>query len=173
VRSLTCGQNRPLLEPFVDGLLDEENAASVRAHLKDCADCRVQHREAVSIPSRLRALRSPEPPGDLVANVMRSVASHRAPRFAWGPVVLEVLLSALIGWYVSGFAGLADLASITSGELAQVLGWGTGSAQLPAAPSAPALLFLACVALLGVTIYHLALIVRRGDDQPARTRRLA
>ena len=165
---LTCGQARPLLEPYVDGSLDGETAAAVRSHLAGCADCQNQHLEAVSIPARLRALTAPEPPADLLPSVMAAVARVRRPRFAWGPLILEIGLCGLIAWYLSGLAGLSALFSYTSGELSDVVGWGLGTTQLPAAPSLDLLLVLACLALVTVTGYHLALIIGATSEPSGR-----
>ena len=162
---LRCAEVRPLIEEFVDLGLDPALAASVRAHLLECDDCRRQQEEALSLPSRLRALVAPEPPAELLASVMTAVGAIRAlegsrRRVIWKPVVAEALLSAIIGWYISGFAGLGTITNATLGELGQLFGWGSGASALPAAPSADLVLVLACLSLIGVTAYHLMLIAR-------------
>jgi len=163
--SLGCTDVRPLLEGFVDLELDADRSGAVREHLAGCTDCRKQQEEPLSIPSRLRALRDPEPPAELLASVLSAVSAievreEARGRLIWKPVVAEVILSAIIGWYISGFAGLGSITNATFGELAQLFGWSSGAAALPAAPSADLLLVLACLSLIGVTAYHLMLIAR-------------
>ena len=66
--ALACARVRVLLETYVDGDLaqnDPETARAVREHLITCADCRRQHQQAVSLPFRMKALRSPAPPAFL------------------------------------------------------------------------------------------------------------
>ena len=176
MNELRCPEVRPLLESLIDLELDAAQAQAVRDHLGSCVDCRAQQEEAASIPSRLRALRAPEPPAELVASVMGAIGAVRAQeavrnRLIWKPVVAEVMLSAIIGWYISGFAGLGRITSATFGELAQLFGWSSGAAALPAAPSADLLLVLACLSLIGVTAYHLMLIARGsvGRESDRRT----
>ena len=177
MKPLLCAEVRPLLEGFVDQDLDTAQSAALREHLAGCTDCRWQQEEALSIPSRLRALRAPEPPPLLLASVMNAVSAVRAgeiqaSRLIWKPVVAEVILSAIIGWYVSGFAGIGSLTNATFGELEQLFGWSSGAAALPAAPSADLLLVLACLSLIGVTAYHLMLIARTSSGRKS-TRRTA
>jgi len=167
-----CAEVRPLLEGLVDSELDTAHAAILRDHLAQCADCRLQHQEAVSIPNRLRALKAPEPPPELVISVLSAVAAVRAGeqsrgRLIWKPVVAEVLLSAVIGWYISGFAGLGSITTATFGELAQLFGWSSGAAALPTAPSSDLVLVLACLSLIAVTAYHLMLIARTSIPPPS------
>lgn len=170
-----CAEVRPLLEDHVDNRLGPDAAALVRAHLAGCADCRREHEEAISIPSRLRALRAPEPPPALLTSVMSAVETIRETEarrgtIFWKPAVAEAILSAIIGWYISGFAGLGALTSTTLGELGQLFGWTFGSTALPPAPSADLVVVLACLSLIGVTTYHLMLIARSsGPRQRSRT----
>lgn len=170
-----CTDVRPLLEAFVDLELDGVQSSAVREHLALCADCRLQQEEALSIPTRLRALPAPEPPAKFLASVMSAVGSidgqeEARRKLIWRPVVAEVILSAIIGWYISGFAGLGSLTTATFGELAQLFGWSSGAAALPAAPSADLVLVLACLSLIGVTAYHLMLIARSSGRRKPRER---
>ena len=170
-----CRDVRPLLEDFVDGNLEAATVTRIRTHLAGCVDCRGQHEEAVSIPVRMRALRAPEPPAELLPAVLAAVAAVDAHegqrgRIFWKPVLGEVLLSAVIGWYISGFAGLGAVTNATFGELGQLLGWTSGSTALPPAPSADLVVVLACLSLIAVTTYHLMLIARsNGRRRRSRT----
>jgi predicted anti-sigma-YlaC factor YlaD len=161
---LACARVRVLIEPYVDGSLaakDPQGAAQLRVHLANCEDCRRQHQQAVSIPFRLKALRAPEPPASLVADVMASVAPGRhSSRRAWGLLVPEALLIAFIVWSLSGLDGLASLAGVTVTDLQELAGWGTGSAALPSVPVADILLLGALIALTAIAAYHVSVLAQ-------------
>ncbi len=131
MNALACARVRVLLEPYVDGDLahnDPETARAVGDHLVTCADCRRQHQQAVSLPFRMKALRSPAPRATLVAGVMGSIAPQpQAARAAWGLLVPEALLGAFILWYVSGLDGLTALASGAWSNLQGLAFWGSGT----------------------------------------------
>lgn len=162
---LTCARMRVLLEPYVDGDLERDDsalAAAVRHHLAGCADCRSQHDQATSLPFRLKALTSPAPPRELVAEVMRSVMPGRnVQRRAWTLLLPEGLLVAFILWYLSGLDGLS---SIASGVLGDLLSLGSGS--VPRVPPVDVLLLVALIALTVIAAYHLSLLIRLA---PSRT----
>jgi len=169
--ALACARVRVLLEAYVDGdlaLTDPESAKAVRDHLSSCADCRRQHDQAVSLPFRMKALRSPAPPAFLVANVMSSIAPPpQASRGAWGLLVPEALLGAFILWYLSGLDGLSALASGAWSDLQGLAVWGSGSAPLPSIPAADVLLLGAFIALMTIAAYHLSVLAKL--DQTATT----
>lgn len=166
-RPLTCARVRVLMEAYVDGDLaaaDPSTAESVRTHLSTCDDCRRQHDQAVSLPYRLKALRSPIPPAALVEGVMGAIQPTRtASRRAWGLLVPEGLLVAFIVWYLSGLDGLASAASGTVTDLQVLLNWGVGGADLPSVPVADVFLLIALIALAITAAYHLAVLSRLGD----------
>ena len=91
--SVRCSEVRRRLEALVDSELDEATTQALRAHIATCPSCRSQHREATSVPARLRALRCPEPPSSLVDEVMRRVAPRNRALDVWGLLVPEVLES--------------------------------------------------------------------------------
>jgi len=161
---LACARVRVLLEPYVDGELeqtDPETARAVRDHLVTCSDCRRQHQQTVSLPFRMKALRSPAPPTTLVAGVMSSIAPQpQASRAAWGLLVPEALLGAFILWYVSGLDGLTALASGAWVNLQGLAFWGSGTAPLPSVPVADVLLLGAFITLTAIAAYHLSLLAK-------------
>ena len=162
--ALTCARVRVLLEPYVDGDLARSNPAlakGVREHLAGCADCRRQHDQAVSVPSRLKALTSPPAPDSLVADVMRAVAPARpADRRAWALLAPEAILAAFILWYLSGLDGLSSIGNGIVADLQRLAGWGSGSGPLPSAPPVDVLLLLALIALTTIAAYHLSVLIR-------------
>ncbi len=167
--ALACARVRVLLEPYVDGdlgLSDPQLAQAVREHLPTCADCRRQHQQTVSLPFRMKALRSPGPPELLVADVMRSIAPMpQASGRAWGLLVPEALLGAFILWYLSGIDGLAAIASGAWSDLQGLAFWGSGSAPLPSIPVADVLLLGAFIALTAIAAYHLSVLARLDQTQ--------
>ncbi|HYT13007.1 MAG TPA: zf-HC2 domain-containing protein [Candidatus Nitrosopolaris sp.] len=162
--ALACARARVLLEAYVDGdleLSDANGAQAVRDHLVGCADCRRQHDQAISLPFRMRALRSPAPPASLIASVMRSIApAPTTSRSAWGLLVPEAILGAFILWYLSGIDGLTALASGAWSDLQGLAFWGSGGAPLPSIPVADVLLLCAFIALTAIAAYHLSVLAR-------------
>lgn len=162
--ALACARVRVLIEAYVDGelaLSDPALASAVRNHLADCADCRRQHDQAVSLPFRLKALTAPQPPKGLVASVMESVAPERtAYRRSWTLLVPEGLLSVFILWYLSGVDGLTSIASGIFNDLQSLAGWGSGAGPLPSVPAVDVLLLAALIALTAIAGYHLSILMR-------------
>jgi anti-sigma factor RsiW len=157
---------RSRLELLVDGELDAAAAAELRAHLGRCPSCRRQHREAASVPARLRALRSPAPPASLVDNVMRRVAPGSRALEVWGLLVPEVLLVLIAAWYTSGMGGLLEVARRTASDAGAFVSWGNGGGSPPA--PVPGDLFLLIVTLLiaALSLWHLSLLARQSPKQP-------
>jgi hypothetical protein len=162
--SLACPRVRVLLESYVDGDLARNEphlATALREHLAGCADCRRQHHQAVSVPFRLKALNSPQPPHSLVGDVMRSIAPARQGYGrAWMLLVPEALLAAFILWYLSGLDGLSSVGSGIFGDLQGLAGWGSGIGPLPHVPPVDVLLLVALIALTAIAAYHLSVLIR-------------
>jgi predicted anti-sigma-YlaC factor YlaD len=156
---VTCRAARSLLEELVDGELEPEQAHEVRAHLHACAECRGEYEQAASLPLRLRALPSPQPP-DLAPAVMCAVAARR-PRLGWARRVAQLVVALAIAGYVSGVRGLARLGADVGGDLGALMGWSSGSTSLPAPASVDVLLLLGFIALMGLAAWHLALLARQ------------
>jgi predicted anti-sigma-YlaC factor YlaD len=167
VRPLACARVRVLMEAYIDGdlgMADPPMAESVRTHLLTCDDCRRQYDQAVSLPFRLKALRSPVPPATLIQGVIDTIRPARtALRGAWALLVPEGVLVAFIVWYLSGPDGLASTASGTVTDLQVLLNWGVGAADLPSVPVADVFLLIALIALAITAAYHLAVLSRLGD----------
>lgn len=161
---LACARVRVLLEAYVDGelaLTAPSTAHAVREHLAACVDCRRQHEQAVSLPFRMKALRSPAPPESLVTGVMASIKpTPQLSRRAWGLLVPEALLGAFILWYLSGIDGLTALATGAWADLQGLAFWGSGSAPLPSVPVADVLLLGAFIALTAIAAYHLSVLAK-------------
>ena len=161
---LTCARARVLLESYVDGELERNDpgaALAIREHLAGCADCRLQHDQAKSIPFRLKALSSPRPRESFVGDVMRSVGpAHVSYRRAWGLLAPEAVLAAFILWYLSGVDGLGSVASGIFGDLQALAGWGAGAGPLPSVPPVDVLLLVALIALTAIAGYHLSILIR-------------
>jgi anti-sigma factor RsiW len=158
-----CGRVRAQLEALVDGQLGEGPASEVRAHLAGCAGCRAHHAEASSLPSRLAAMRAPAPPPALVGEVLRRVRGEQVGVLRlWGPLAVELALCAVGLWYLSGLSGLSFLAEHTVADVAALIGWGTGEADLPPPAAADVFLLVVCALLVATTLYHLSLLSRLG-----------
>ena len=157
-----CIQVRAQLEALIDGEVGDDLEARLRAHLTDCPGCRAHHAEAISLPTRLAALGSPEPPPALVDGVLRRVhAKTLTPLHLWGPLVVEVILALVALWYVSGLDGLSLLVSRTASDVGSLIGWGAGLSDLPTPAAGDVFLLLVCGLLMVTTLYHLALLARR------------
>ena len=167
--ALACARVRVLLETYVDGDLavsDPSTAQAVRDHLVTCADCRRQHEQAVSLPFRMKALRSPGPPPSLIGSVMASIAPlPQTSRRAWALLIPEAVLGAFILWYLSGLEGLTAIASGAWSDLQGLAVWGSGSAPLPSIPVADVLLLGAFIALTAIAAYHLS-VLSKLDSTP-------
>jgi anti-sigma factor RsiW len=159
-----CAQVRAQLEALVDGELGAERASELRAHLAECRDCWAHHAEASSLPARLAAIGGPEPPPSLLRGVLRRVGRERVgPLRLWGPLVIELALSVVALWYVSGLDGLSILVQRTTSDVGALIGWGLGEASLPAPAAGDVFLLLVCGLLLVTTLYHLSLLSRQGQ----------
>jgi len=166
--SVRCSEVRRRLEALVDSELDEATTQALRAHIATCASCRSQHREATSVPARLRALRCPEPPSSLVDEVMRRVAPRNRALDVWGLLVPEVLLVLVAAWYTSGIGGLVGIARRTAGDVAAFLDWGTGNGDPPTPIPGDVFILLVALLLAALSLRHLSLLARQSPKQSAR-----
>jgi anti-sigma factor RsiW len=158
-----CIQVRAQLEALIDGEVDDAGATRLRAHLADCPGCRAHHAEATSLPNRLAALGSPEPPPALIDGVLRRARGETiGPLGLWGPLAVEVLLATVAFWYVSGLNGLSLLVQRTASDVGSLIGWGEGVTDLPTPAPGDVFLLLVCALLMLTTLSHLAILARLG-----------
>jgi anti-sigma factor RsiW len=158
-----CASVRSRVEALVDGDLDARQTAALRAHIAVCGMCRSHHAEASSLPVRLAAIRTPEPPPGLLEGVLRRVRAERVePVRVWLPLAVELTLFVVVLWYVSGLDGLVAFVGRTTSDVEAILGWGAGVTDLPAAPGGDLFLLLLSALLVVTTLYHLALLSRQG-----------
>jgi len=160
---LTCARVRVLIEPYADGDLtsaDPSLAQAVREHLAGCDDCRRQHQQAVSLPFRLKALRSPKPPASLVSDVMHQVATAKQnDKRAWTLLAPEAALVAFILWYLSGLQGLAAIAGGVFNDLLSLTNWGAGAGSLPSIPAVDLIFLVALIVLTALAAYHISVLI--------------
>lgn len=166
--SLDCGVVRAELERLVDGGRDYALASDLLEHVAGCARCREQHVEAASLPSRVRALRSPLPPAGLVAGVMAQISARPRAVVVWLPFVPEGLLVLVAAWYASASGGLGGVFQRTVSDVSSFLSWGAGQASAPASTGGDLFLLLLATLLAGVALWHLVLLTRQPfNPQPA------
>lgn len=80
---MNCLHTLALLEDFADSALTTAEAASVRAHLDDCPDCRAKHDQTDRLKQLLRTFRTPDPGADYWADnsvLIRARTSDAADR---------------------------------------------------------------------------------------------
>jgi len=80
VKRMRCAQADPLFDRYVDGVLPAGNAASLEAHLADCAACRERLADARSIARALAADHRVKAPKGFAAAVMDEVFRARPER---------------------------------------------------------------------------------------------
>ena len=73
-----CAQVLELLEAWIDGDLDEAEAAAVNAHVDQCESCRAEQQLAEAVVVELRAL----PEFDLPERVLQAVREKTRPTLA-------------------------------------------------------------------------------------------
>jgi predicted anti-sigma-YlaC factor YlaD len=158
-----CIAVRAQLEALVDGEVGERTSRLLRSHLSVCPECRALYASAASLPNRVAALPAPAPPPSLLAGVVHLVKRDRVrPLHFWGLFATEAFLVLTAAWYLSGVAGLLDLAGRTAVDVGGWIGWLAGQSAMPDPAAGDLFLLLICSVLLVVTILHLALLSRRG-----------
>lgn len=89
---------RDRLSAYVDGVLSDRDAAAVAAHLAECPACRETVADLRALRKLLRAARSPEPPPDLPARLLRSLGRRRQAnlRAGWAVAAAALLVGLLL-----------------------------------------------------------------------------
>ena len=75
-----CEEFAPLLSPYFDGELTEEESAAVRAHLSECEDCRARLDEYAQLTGEMLALGEEDVPEGFTARVMAAVRAEKAAK---------------------------------------------------------------------------------------------
>src|SRR5882757_5055848 len=77
--SLGCEEALDLLDPYLDGDLQPDEARRVREHLDRCPACAAELSLARRVQGELRALPQPECPPELLARVVRQGRGEVVP----------------------------------------------------------------------------------------------
>ena len=111
---MNCAKVRPRLGDQLEGDLDRTTRARIDEHLSGCASCANELRELRSTVAHIRSLPAPNPPSDLVDNVMRRVEAGEG-RTQRVPVAIRRLLDPV--WAAPLAAGITGLALLASMEI--------------------------------------------------------
>jgi hypothetical protein len=128
-----------VLADLAEGLLDDEFAGSVQAHLAECAECRARSEDLVSVSELLAAAPMPMMPPDLalrldklvLAEAEKGSVSDLAARRRMRSVRFMSVAAAVLVVGSGGLAGHALLTSDTSKN-------STAAVQAPVRPEAAA-----------------------------------
>jgi anti-sigma factor RsiW len=165
---MSCTDVDSLIEALFDQDLPESRSREAREHLRGCARCAARYEIAASLPTRLRSLAAPPAPASLTGSVMDAVGrQRRLARASYGLLAVECGLVAVALWYLSGLSGLLAMAGHLTADIGAVMSWSLGGAGLPNLPGSDLFLVIVCLALLAVTVGHLALLARRGGVSSA------
>jgi hypothetical protein len=106
-----------LLEDFLDGLIDDEASAAVRAHLGECEACAGECEALVSLRARVEALpESIEPPKDLWPEIEARIAAEKVVRARFGrsammaAAAVVVLVSSVVTAFLVGRHSISTVA---------------------------------------------------------------
>jgi hypothetical protein len=109
-----CAKVRPRLGDHLEGDLDLAKRARIDEHLSDCASCANELRELRSTVAQIRSLPTPNPPSDLVDNVMRRIEAREGRR---QPIVAAIRRLLDPAWAAPLAAGIVGLALFASTEI--------------------------------------------------------
>ena len=108
---MKCAKVRPRLGDHLEGHLDLTTRARIDEHLSGCASCASELRELRSIVAHIRSLPPPNPPSDLVDNVMRRIEAREGRRHQFPAAIRRLLDPAWAAPLAAGIVGLALFAS--------------------------------------------------------------
>ena len=75
---MNCAQCRDNMIAYVEGLLDESSSTAFEAHLAECADCRAEMDEIISLQQRLVQAGQSPPSASLEAKVMNTIVRRQS-----------------------------------------------------------------------------------------------
>ncbi|HOM71985.1 MAG TPA: zf-HC2 domain-containing protein [Armatimonadota bacterium] len=109
---MNCNQIQPNLLDYNRGLLNQREAAAVRAHLNVCPECRAVMDAEIKLADRLSAAPAIEPQSDVWTRVEAKISTHRhkrsvfdlffagtARKLATAVTALTVLIAVMIAMY--------------------------------------------------------------------------
>ena len=118
-----CEEYASLLDSLLDGELDEETAARVRAHTASCPACAAYLADAAALRAAFGSVEDVQPPDGFADGVMAAVRANAAPRKKprrWLPALLSLAACAAV--------------AVTAVRLVP---FGTGSSSASAVAAAP------------------------------------
>lgn len=148
-----CEEYASLLDSLLDGELDEETAARVRAHAASCPACAAYLADAAALRAAFGSVEDVQPPDGFADGVMAAVRANAAPRKKprrWLPALLSLAACAAV--------------AVTAVRLVP---FGTGSSSasaVAAAPSAAPFAAPAAGAASGAPASSLAESAENGGD---------
>ncbi len=105
---MRCSWCEPLLDAYVDGVLDSAQSGAVGAHLRACPACDATHRRLRVVDGLLMTARAPELRTDFTEHVMTAVRLLPAPAPLRKPLLPLAAFYLVAAWIVTG-ASLAFL----------------------------------------------------------------
>lgn len=94
-----CEEYASLLDSLLDGELDEETAARVRAHAASCPACAAYLADAAALRAAFGSVEDVQPPDGFADGVMAAVRANAAPRKKprrWLPALLSLAACAAV-----------------------------------------------------------------------------
>lgn len=101
---MRCSWCEPLLDPYVDGVLDRARAGAVAAHLRACPACDAVHRRLRVVDGLLMTVRSATLRTDFTERVMTAVRLLPAPSPLRKPLLPLAAFYLVAAWIVAGAA---------------------------------------------------------------------
>lgn len=152
-----------LVFELADGGLDAGTAASVRAHLERCDECRELYERELDLNSYLASMDFPEPPACSVHKGVAMALPTRSmvARLLWAALAATLLVLALVYLELNGMAPLMRAAVVLDAGRGLLLGSADVARILMTAAGSTVLLVLAVGALADLLIALAFLSVQR------------
>ena len=109
---MNCAKVRPHLGDHLEGDLELTTRAQINEHLSDCASCTSELRELRSTVAHIRSLPTPDPPADLVNQVIRRIEAGEARPQAFPAAIRRLLDPVWVAPLAAGIAGFALLSGM-------------------------------------------------------------